>query len=102
HKPSWYRKTGTHTSHFTTVFTFLTARRALWLNVPRLAVAGEKQGPNRGPVQSGAGNETRTRDLNLGKVALYQLSYSRRFSDLRRRSAIVSKFLHAVNSPQHR
>ena len=26
---------------------------------------------------SGAGNETRTRDLNLGKVALYQLSYSR-------------------------
>ena len=27
----------------------------------------------------GAGNETRTRDLNLGKVALYQLSYSRNF-----------------------
>jgi hypothetical protein len=27
---------------------------------------------------TGAGNETRTRDLNLGKVALYQLSYSRR------------------------
>ena len=26
---------------------------------------------------SGAGNEVRTRDLNLGKVALYQLSYSR-------------------------
>ena len=26
----------------------------------------------------GAGNEVRTRDLNLGKVALYQLSYSRR------------------------
>ena len=25
----------------------------------------------------GAGNEARTRDLNLGKVALYQLSYSR-------------------------
>src|SRR3978361_497726 len=25
----------------------------------------------------GAGNETRTRYLNLGKVALYQLSYSR-------------------------
>ena len=25
----------------------------------------------------GAGNETRTRDLDLGKVALYQLSYSR-------------------------
>ena len=27
--------------------------------------------------QSGAGDESRTRDLNLGKVALYQLSYSR-------------------------
>jgi hypothetical protein len=25
----------------------------------------------------GAGNEVRTRDLDLGKVALYQLSYSR-------------------------
>ena len=25
----------------------------------------------------GAGNEARTRDLNLGKVALYQLSYVR-------------------------
>jgi hypothetical protein len=25
----------------------------------------------------GAGDEARTRDLNLGKVALYQLSYSR-------------------------
>ena len=30
--------------------------------------------------ESGAGNESRTRDLNLGKVALYQLSYSRVFS----------------------
>ena len=27
--------------------------------------------------QLGAGNETRTRDPNLGKVVLYQLSYSR-------------------------
>ena len=27
--------------------------------------------------QNGAGDESRTRDLNLGKVALYQLSYSR-------------------------
>ena len=27
--------------------------------------------------ETGAGNEARTRDLNLGKVALYQLSYSR-------------------------
>src|SRR5882762_7112962 len=28
-------------------------------------------------TNTGAGNESRTRDLNLGKVALYQLSYSR-------------------------
>ncbi len=28
-------------------------------------------------MNSGAGNETRTRDPNLGKVVLYQLSYSR-------------------------
>ena len=27
--------------------------------------------------KNGAGNEARTRDLNLGKVTLYQLSYSR-------------------------
>jgi hypothetical protein len=38
--------------------------------------------PSPGPAgalasESGAGNEARTRDLNLGKVALYQLSYSR-------------------------
>ncbi len=30
---------------------------------------------------SGAGNGTRTRDINLGKVALYQLSYSRIYCD---------------------
>jgi hypothetical protein len=29
------------------------------------------------PPVCGAGDESRTRDLNLGKVALYQLSYSR-------------------------
>ena len=34
------------------------------------------------PGESGAGNESRTRDLNLGKVALYQLSYSRGGSEL--------------------
>src|SRR2546427_8437787 len=39
-KPTCYRKSGKHTSDFT----FLTARKALWPNVPRLAVAGEKQG----------------------------------------------------------
>jgi hypothetical protein len=30
------------------------------------------------PSEYGAGNETRTRDLYLGKVSLYQLSYSRK------------------------
>ena len=29
------------------------------------------------PRNRGAGDESRTRDLNLGKVTLYQLSYSR-------------------------
>ncbi len=28
-------------------------------------------------MKNGAGNRVRTGDLNLGKVALYQLSYSR-------------------------
>jgi hypothetical protein len=28
-------------------------------------------------LKTGAGEESRTLDLNLGKVALYQLSYSR-------------------------
>ena len=32
---------------------------------------------HRFPRVSGAGEESRTLDLNLGKVALYQLSYSR-------------------------
>ncbi len=32
---------------------------------------------NRG-LETGAGNEIRTRDPNLGKVVLYQLSYSRK------------------------
>ena len=36
-----------------------------------------RRNPCRGLSGFGAGNETRTRDLNLGKVALYQLSYSR-------------------------
>jgi hypothetical protein len=32
------------------------------------------------PCNSGAGKESRTPDLNLGKVALYQLSYSRMYT----------------------
>src|SRR5512135_2823180 len=34
-------------------------------------------GSGQGGENFGAGNETRTRDLYLGKVSLYQLSYSR-------------------------
>jgi hypothetical protein len=43
--------------------------------LPRECSTTEPQGRSIG--QDGAGNEIRTRDLNLGKVALYQLSYSR-------------------------
>ena len=33
-------------------------------------------------MEIGAGKESRTLDLNLGKVALYQLSYSRIYYSL--------------------
>src|SRR6185369_1538363 len=39
------------------------------------AVAGHEA--QLSPSEYGAGNETRTRDPDLGKVVLYQLSYSR-------------------------
>ena len=39
--------------------------------------AETKNGARRRRFYIGAGNETRTRDPNLGKVVLYQLSYSR-------------------------
>src|ERR1700761_7180099 len=41
--------------------------------VPRASI----ETPSQHSQIIGAGNEARTRDLNLGKVALYQLSYSR-------------------------
>ena len=45
---------------------------------PAIPYAYKKKGNFRSPLfKSGAGDESRTRDLNLGKVALYQLSYSR-------------------------
>ena len=40
-------------------------------------VAAQKKGTRLGPFRFGAGNEIRTRDPDLGKVVLYQLSYSR-------------------------
>jgi hypothetical protein len=51
---------------------------------------------------SGAGNEARTRDLNLGKVALYQLSYSRMAPDgtLPLLTRLVSLAVNAVFQPR--
>ncbi len=40
--------------------------------------AASKTPPEGGVLEFGASNEVRTRDLNLGKVALYQLSYTRK------------------------
>ncbi len=47
------------------------------VNLTRILLA--KKGSNCFPfcLEFGAGKESRTLDLNLGKVALYQLSYSR-------------------------
>ena len=55
-----------------------TARRA-----ELFTVAADYRGKNRYLQKNGAGNETRTRDPNLGKVVLYQLSYSRVVQELR-------------------
>jgi hypothetical protein len=42
-----------------------------------LASIDKKGKPGLPFLEFGAGKESRTLDLNLGKVALYQLSYSR-------------------------
>ena len=52
--------------------------------------------------ESGAGNESRTRDLNLGKVALYQLSYSRMRKRNYRSGAFFVKKTQAVECVQTR
>ena len=46
---------------------------------------------------SGAGNGSRTRDLNLGKVALYQLSYSRKIEFA---IVIADRWLSTINLGQ--
>ena len=60
--------------------------RAIQRRTERMAHAGNltvrcrrpiKKGSRSFPCNTGAGKESRTLDLNLGKVALYQLSYSR-------------------------
>jgi hypothetical protein len=58
------------------------AIRCITILLPRRIVKNQKP-KNNGkakafPEKFGAGNETRTRDLYLGKVSLYQLSYSRK------------------------
>ncbi len=57
-----------------------------WLN-DRLETGLETRIQKRRSVERrfcefGAGNETRTRDPDLGKVVLYQLSYSRKWRPL--------------------
>jgi hypothetical protein len=51
-----------------------------------------KKGKSQGLpfLEFGAGNEARTRDLNLGKVALYQLSYSRIAGGIERHRSAAS------------
>ena len=72
-----------------------------------MALAGMKKGAEapffndlQTPVEVcgskfGAGDESRTRDLNLGKVALYQLSYSRRALHLTEKQTIAQLLLNA-------
>ena len=76
------------------------------------AGAAKPPGPKRkgralsgSPRNTGAGNESRTRDLNLGKVALYQLSYSRtrkNYSTAAIASATYSMFFELSEATQTR
>ena len=52
----------------------------------------KKKATSRVALFFGAENETRTRDPNLGKVVLYQLSYFRLFA-----VANVGNFFHSPN-----
>ena len=47
------------------------------MHIENLPTAGSGWHNQNEMYQTGAGEEARTLDLNLGKVALYQLSYSR-------------------------
>ncbi|SOZ35409.1 hypothetical protein CBM2605_A180020 [Cupriavidus neocaledonicus] len=53
------------------------AAAALRYGMPLNGDQPKQKGKRGFPLGIGAGDESRTRDLNLGKVALYQLSYSR-------------------------
>ena len=55
------------------------AGRCMTTLPPRhITTLSTKKGKQTLSSESGAGNETRTHDLYLGKVSLYQLSYSRK------------------------
>ena len=67
-----------------------------------------KKGSRSFPCKYGAGKESRTLDLNLGKVALYQLSYSRVYAYLmilnHQASYCISNFsdnTHAIQKIHH-
>jgi hypothetical protein len=47
----------------------------------------------------GAGDGIRTRDINLGKVALYQLSYSRVWAYTTFSNDFVAKSIHVIATP---
>lgn len=49
-----------------------------------------------GSEKIGAGNETRTRDPNLGKVVLYQLSYSRKQDTILTKSDPLSSIIFEI------
>ena len=64
------------------MFCLLTLTALMTTHVKQVVLTVKMKNPAccssiQGLSESGAGNEIRTRDLNLGKVALYQLSYSR-------------------------
>ena len=72
-------------------------RHRIPLDSPMPATAGNtRKAPSRELSFCGADNGTRTRGLNLGKVALYQLSYVRMFSTL------VGNELKIYRSVRHR
>ena len=63
---------------------------------------GNKKAPSMTRLfEFGAGNETRTRDPNLGKVVLYQLSYSR-FSLNRIRLKWTANLRNTARGAKHR
>jgi hypothetical protein len=58
-------------------------------SLPRMRSTPELLGQMFSKQLNGAGDETRTRDIQLGRLTLYQLSYSRKqFSDADRGSQI--------------